>query len=138
MKIAASLRKKLRFRPSPPQVMLFGFVVIIMIGAQLLSRPFAYTGDQQISFLDALFTSASAACVTGLTILNTGTHFSTFGQVVVIILVQIGGLGFMTMATLFALLFKKKISFRERLVLQESMNYGSTEGIVKMVRKVLL
>ncbi|MDQ0113440.1 TrkH family potassium uptake protein [Paenibacillus harenae] len=138
MQIAASLRKKLRFRPSPPQVMLFGFVVIIMIGAQLLSRPFSYTGDQQISYLDALFTSVSAACVTGLTILNTGIHFSTFGQIVVIILVQIGGLGFMTMATLFALLFKKKISFRERLVLQESMNYGSTEGVVKMVRKVLL
>ncbi|MDQ8736920.1 TrkH family potassium uptake protein [Paenibacillus sp. LHD-38] len=135
---AAVLRNKLRFRPSPPQVMTFGFILIILIGAQLLSRPISYTNDISISYLDALFMSASATCVTGLTVLNTGTHFSTFGQVVIIILVQVGGLGFMTMATLFALLFRKRISFRERLVLQESMNYGSTEGIVRMIRKVLL
>ena len=134
----AALRKILRFRPSPPQVMVFGFILIILIGAQLLSQPVSFTGDKSISYLDALFMSASATCVTGLTILNTGTHFSTFGQVVIIVLVQIGGLGFMTMATLFALLFRKRISFRERLVLQESMNYGSTEGIVRMIRKVLL
>ncbi len=137
LKIAA-LRKILRFRPSPPQVMAFGFILIILIGAQLLSRPVSFTSDKSISYLDALFMSASAICVTGLTILNTGTHFSTFGQVVIIVLAQIGGLGFMTMATLFALLFRKRISFRERLVLQESMNYGSTEGIVRMIRKVLL
>ncbi|KRE53638.1 TrkH family potassium uptake protein [Paenibacillus sp. Soil522] len=134
----AALRKILRFRPSPPQVMASGFILIILIGAQLLSRPVSFTSDKSISYLDALFMSASAICVTGLTILNTGTHFSTFGQVVIIVLAQIGGLGFMTMATLFALLFRKRISFRERLVLQESMNYGSTEGIVRMIRKVLL
>lgn len=134
----ASLRDKLRFRPSPPQVMTFGFILIILIGAQLLSRPISFTGDRSISYLDALFMSASATCVTGLTVLNTGEHFSTFGQVVIIVLAQIGGLGFMTMATLFALLFRKRISFRERLVLQESMNYGSTEGIVRLIRKVLL
>lgn len=135
---AAALRNKLRFRPSPQQVMAFGFILLIMIGAQLLSRPVSFTDDKAVSYLDALFMSASAICVTGLTILNTGTHFSTFGQVVIIVLAQIGGLGFMTMATLFALLFRKRISFRERLVLQESMNYGSTEGIVRMIRKVLL
>lgn len=134
----AALRKILRFRPSPPQVMASGFILIILIGAQLLSRPVSFTSDKPISYLDALFMSASATCVTGLTILNTGTHFSTFGQVVIIALAQIGGLGFMTMATLFALLFRKRISFRERLILQESMNYGSTEGIVRMIRKVLL
>lgn len=134
----AALRKILRLRPSPPQVMVFGFILIILIGAQLLSQPVSFTSDKSISYLDAFFMSASATCVTGLTVLNTGTHFSTFGQVVIIVLAQIGGLGFMTMATLFALLFRKRISFRERLVLQESMNYGSTEGIVRMIRKVLL
>jgi trk system potassium uptake protein TrkH len=134
----ASLRDKLHFRPSPPQVMTFGFILIILIGAQLLSRPISFTSDQSISYLDALFMSASATCVTGLTVLSTGEHFSTFGQVVIIVLAQIGGLGFMTMATLFALLFRKRISFRERLVLQESMNYGSNEGIVRLIRKVLL
>lgn len=134
----AKFRNRLRFRPSPPQVMTFGFILIIMIGALLLTRPISFIEDIDISYLDALFMSASAMCVTGLTVLNTGTHFSTFGQVVIIVLAQIGGLGFMTMATLFALLFRKRISFRERLVLQESMNYGSTEGIVRMIRKVLL
>jgi len=134
----AALRNILRFRPSPPQVMTFGFIFLILIGAQLLSQPISYTNDVSLSYLDALFMSTSAICVTGLTVLNPGTHFSTFGQVVIIALAQIGGLGFMTMATLFALLFRKRISFRERLVLQESMNYGSTEGIVRMIRKVLL
>ncbi|MGO4692635.1 TrkH family potassium uptake protein [Paenibacillus sp. 2TAB26] len=134
----AALRDILRFRPSPPQVMTFGFIFLILIGAELLSQPISYSNDVSLSYLDALFMSTSAICVTGLTVLNPGTHFSTFGQVVIIALAQIGGLGFMTMATLFALLFRKRISFRERLVLQESMNYGSTEGIVRMIRKVLL
>lgn len=134
----ASIRKKLRYRPSPPQVMTFGFIFLIFVGAQLLSRPIAYTNDISISYIDALFMSASAVCVTGLTVLDTGSHFSTYGQVVIIILAQIGGLGFMTMATLFALLFRKRISFRERLVLQESMNHGSGEGIVRMIRKILI
>lgn len=133
-----TLRKKLRFRPSPPQVMLFGFVFIILAGAQLLSRPVSIAEGTSIPYIDALFMSVSATCVTGLTVLNTGIHFSVFGQVVLILLAQIGGLGFMTMATLFALLFRKRISFRERLVLQESLNYSSTEGIVRMIRKVLL
>ncbi|WP_424766510.1 TrkH family potassium uptake protein [Paenibacillus sp. sgz302251] len=133
-----AVRKKIRFRPSPPQVMTFGFIIIILIGAQLLSRPVSITEGNTLSYLDALFMSASAVCVTGLTVLDTGMHFSFFGQTVIILLAQIGGLGFMTMATLFALLFRKRISFRERLVLQESMNYASTEGIVRMIRKVLL
>lgn len=134
----ASIRKKLRYRPSPPQVMTFGFIFLIFVGAQLLSRPIAYTNDISVSYIDALFMSASAVCVTGLTVLDTGSHFSVYGQVVIIILAQIGGLGFMTMATLFALLFRKRISFRERLVLQESMNHGSGEGIVRMIRKILI
>lgn len=134
----AVLRKKLHFRPSPPQVMTIGFIIIILIGAQLLSSPISFTEGTSIPFLDAIFMSVSATCVTGLTVLNTGSHFSIFGQVVIILLAQIGGLGFMTLATLFALMFRKRISFRERLVLQESINYGSTEGIVRMIRKVLL
>lgn len=135
---SAIRNKLLRFRPTPPQVMTFGFILLILSGAQLLSRPISFIDGKSIPFIDALFMSASATCVTGLTVLSTGSEFSVFGQVVIILLVQIGGLGFMTMATLFALLFRKRISFRERLVLKESMNYASTEGIVRLVRKVLL
>lgn len=138
MKQLNYFRQKIRFRPSPPQIMTIGFIIIILIGAQLLSQPISYTGDVEIAFIDALFMAASATCVTGLTVLDASVHLSTFGQVVLILLAQIGGLGFMTMATLFALLFRKRISFRERLVLQQSMNYGTTEGVVRMVRKVLL
>nr|WP_223829503.1 TrkH family potassium uptake protein [Paenibacillus arenilitoris] len=133
-----AIRNKLRFRPSPPQVMTFGFIFLILAGAQLLSRPISYQEHLEVPFLDALFMSASAVCVTGLTVLDTGNHLSLFGQIVILVLAQTGGLGFMTMATLFALLFRKRISFRERLVLQESINHASTEGVVRMIRKVLL
>ena len=91
-----------------------------------------------MSYIDALFTATSAVCVTGLVVVNTGTHFSMFGQLVILVLMQIGGLGFMTMATLFALAFRKRISLKERLVLQESMNQSSLEGIVRFIRRVLI
>lgn len=88
--------------------------------------------------VDALFTATSATCVTGLVVNDTGTYFSLFGQLVIMTLIQIGGLGFMTMATLFALVLRKKISLKERLVLQEAMNQISLEGIVRLIRKVMI
>ena len=138
MKPINYIREKIRFRPSPPQIMMLGFILIILIGAELLAQPISYTDGASVSYIDALFMAASATCVTGLSVLDAGVHLSTFGQIVILVLVQVGGLGFMTMATLFALLFRKRISFRERLVLQQSMNFGTAEGVVRMVRKVLL
>jgi trk system potassium uptake protein TrkH len=76
--------------------------------------------------------------VTGLSLVNTGAHYTLFGEIVIMSLVQIGGLGFMTMATLIALFFRKRITYRERLILQEAMNQGSTEGIVRLIRTVLV
>ncbi|UUZ86593.1 TrkH family potassium uptake protein [Paenibacillus sp. P26] len=87
--------------------------------------------------MDALFTATSATCVTGLVVVDTGTTFSVFGQIVIILLIQVGGLGFMTMATLVAFVLKKRISLKERLILQEAMNQGSMEGIVRLIRKVI-
>lgn len=138
MKSLISFRNKVRYRPSPPRIMVLGFIIIIFIGAELLMLPISYKETVDMPYLDALFMAASATCVTGLSVLDTGTHLSLFGQLVILMLVQVGGLGFMTMATLFALMFRKRISFRERLLLQQSMNYGSTDGIVRLVRKVLL
>ncbi|MNM23450.1 Ktr system potassium uptake protein B [compost metagenome] len=123
---------------SPPQILVIGFALIIMIGALLLMLPVSHTQGQGISFLDAVFTATSAVCVTGLVVHDTGTFFSIFGQVVIMVLIQIGGLGFMTMATLFALVFRRRISLRERLVLQEAMNQSSMEGIVRLIRSVLI
>lgn len=128
--------KWLRF--SPPQILVMGFGTIIMIGTILLMLPIANTTGEPLNFMDALFTATSATCVTGLVVVDTGTFFSTFGQVVIMCLIQIGGLGFMTMATLFALVLKRRISLKDRLVLQEAMNQSSMEGIVRLIRRVLL
>ncbi|MEC0230770.1 TrkH family potassium uptake protein [Paenibacillus alba] len=133
-----SIYKKKKFRLSPPQVMTLGFLFMIFVGAELLWLPISYTGEGRLSFIDALFMATSATCVTGLSMINTGAHLSTFGEIVLILLVQIGGLGFMTMSTLIALVLRRRISFQERLVLQEAMNHDSTEGVVRLVRKVLV
>ncbi|BCG60733.1 TrkH family potassium uptake protein [Paenibacillus sp. URB8-2] len=139
--MAAQASKVSEFRwlkLSPPQILVIGFAVIILIGALLLMLPVSHVPGHSIGFLDALFTSTSATCVTGLVVKDTGTFFTTFGQIVIMLLIQVGGLGFMSMATLFALVFRRRISLRERLVLQEAMNQSSMEGIVRLIRSVLI
>ncbi|TCM97985.1 trk system potassium uptake protein TrkH [Paenibacillus sp. BK033] len=122
---------------SPPRILVFGFAMIIIIGAILLSMPFASNDGSRLPFIDALFTATSATCVTGLVVVDTGTYFSTAGKIVILSLIQIGGLGFMTMATLIALVLRKRISLKERLILQEAMNQTSMEGIVRLIRRVI-
>ncbi|MCA0753742.1 TrkH family potassium uptake protein [Paenibacillus sp. N4] len=123
---------------SPPQVLALGFACIIFLGAFLLTLPISSEDGSPTSFIDALFTATSATCVTGLVTVDSGTHWTKFGEIVIITLIQIGGLGFMTMGTLIALLSRRKISLKERLILQESLNQTSMEGIVRLIRKVLL
>ncbi|USB32519.1 TrkH family potassium uptake protein [Paenibacillus sp. YPG26] len=122
---------------SPPQILVLGFAAIIMLGTLLLMLPISNTSGRPLAFIDALFTSTSATCVTGLVVRDTGLDFTRFGQVVIMMLIQVGGLGFMTMATLFAMVFKRKISLKDRLLLQEAMNQNTMEGIVRLIRKVL-
>ena len=93
---------------------------------------------ETLGFVDALFTATSAVCVTGLTVVNTGVTFSLFGQVVIILLIQVGGLGFMTMASLVFLAIGRRISLRERLIIQESFNADSLQGLVRLVRNAIL
>ncbi|MVO99510.1 TrkH family potassium uptake protein [Paenibacillus lutrae] len=133
----ARKKKKFLIRFTPPQILALGILTIILIGSVLLSLPAATVSGRPLAFLNAFFTATSAATVTGLTVVNTGAEFSLFGQLVILALVQVGGLGFMTMATLIALVLRKKISLRERLLLQEAMNQSSVEGIVRLIRKVL-
>lgn len=123
---------------TPPQILVLGFAVIIFIGAGLLTLPFASSNGQSLPFIDALFTATSATCVTGLVVVDTGSMYTMFGQIVIVTLIQVGGLGFMTMATLLAFAFRKKITLKERLVLQEALNQGSMEGIVRLIRKVII
>ncbi|WP_336784802.1 TrkH family potassium uptake protein [Paenibacillus sp. MMO-177] len=124
-------------RWSPPRILVFGFAMIIVFGALLLSMPFASSDGSRLPFIDALFTATSATCVTGLVVVDTGTYFSTFGKIIILSLIQIGGLGFMTMGTLIALVLRKRISLKERLILQEAMNQSSMEGIVRLIRRVI-
>lgn len=123
---------------SPPQILVLGFALIILAGALLLMLPISTATGEKLPFIDAFFTATSATCVTGLVVRDTGTYFSTFGQIVIMVLIQVGGLGFMTMATLFSLVFKRKISLKDRLLLQEAMNQNTMEGIVRLIRKVLM
>lgn len=122
----------------PPKVLVTGFAVIIFIGAFLLTLPIATKNGQGLAWIDALFTATSATCVTGLVVVDTGSSFTLFGQIVILTLIQVGGLGFMTFATSFAILLGKRISFQDRLLLQEALNNNSVEGIVRLVKRILL
>ncbi|OPY62745.1 TrkH family potassium uptake protein [Pelotomaculum terephthalicicum] len=131
-------QKRLTLRATPSQVLVVGFASLILTGAVLLTMPAAVRPGQEISFLTSLFTATSAVCVTGLVVVDTGTHWTTFGQVVILALIQVGGLGFMTMATFFAMLMGRRIGLRQRLIIQESLNQTNIAGIVRLAKYVLL
>lgn len=126
------------FLSHPPRVLVTGFAVLIFVGALLLMLPVSSASGQPTSFLTALFTSTSAVCVTGLVVVDTGTYWSTFGQTVIISLIQIGGLGFMTMAVLFWLIMGRRVTFRERLLIQESLNVIELNGLIRLAKQVIL
>ncbi|OEC00481.1 ATP synthase subunit J [Lysinibacillus sphaericus] len=130
--------KKLIHYLSPPKILVLGFAIIIFIGACLLTLPIATENGNGLPFLNAVFTATSATCVTGLIVVDTGDTFTMFGEIVILALIQIGGLGFMTFATLFFLLLGKKISLKERLLLKEAFNNISMAGLVKLVKRILL
>jgi trk system potassium uptake protein TrkH len=133
------LRKILdTFHLDPPKTLVLGFAMIILAGTILLTLPAATVDSQGLPWLDAMFTATSATCVTGLVVVDTGTTFTLFGQLVILSMIQVGGLGFMTFATFFALIMRKKISLRERLLLQESLNQVSIEGVVRLAKMVLI
>lgn len=119
------------------QILALGFMAIILIGAIVLSLPISSASGESTSFLDSLFTATSAVCVTGLVTVDTGTHWNMFGQTVIMILIEIGGLGFMSFTTLIAIILGKKITLRDRLILQDAMNTFNIQGLVKMVQYVI-
>lgn len=123
---------------TPIQTLLLGFVVLILFGALLLRLPPAAVENQQTSFLDALFTSASAVSTTGLAVLDTGTHFSMFGQVVILTLIQIGGLGYMIFIMLVSLGIGARFSINGRLLLTESIARPTSVEVRKFVKAVIL
>lgn len=132
--VAVLLKKPL----SPSRTLLGGFVIIILLGTVLLMLPAASATGRPVPFLDALFMATSATCVTGLAVLDVGAELSRFGQVVLLLLIQIGGLGFMTFAAVLFLMLGKKISFQQRLYIQESLQQPAVEGVVRLARAVFL
>jgi trk system potassium uptake protein len=131
-----SLKRKIKLKGV--QILALGFLIAIFIGGIILSLPISSASGEATNFLDAIFTSTSAVCVTGLVTLDTSTYWSTFGQMVIMILIEVGGLGFMTFGVLISLVLGKKITLRERLIMQEAMNIHSIQGLVKMVKYILV
>lgn len=125
-----------RMKLSNLQIVALGYFFVILTGTLLLLLPIS-TQSGTTSVLDALFTAVSASCVTGLVVQDTGTHWTIFGQSIILILIQIGGLGFMTISLSFLLLMRRRIGLRYREVMVESINSTQIGGIVRLTRKIL-
>ncbi|MBO7745742.1 Ktr system potassium transporter B [Paenibacillus sp. MWE-103] len=125
-------------RLSAPRVMIIGFIVLIVIGMLLLALPASSVTGRSIGLIDALFIATSAVCVTGLSVLDVPGTFTTFGELVLLVLIQIGGLGFMVFGVLFAVLIGKKIGLRERLLIQQSVNSYSTQGVIRLALNIFI
>lgn len=123
---------------SATKIMALGFAAIILLGALLLSTPAAARDGVSCGFLPALFTATSATCVTGLVLFDTWSQWSGFGQTVIICLIEIGGLGFMSIATLFVFLFRRKVSLKQRLVIAQALSASDMEGVVRLQKTVIL
>lgn len=135
----SSIRKYInKIGLNPPRVLILGFGALILIGTLLLNLPIATKTGESIGLVNSFFTSASAVCVTGLVVVNTADYWSLFGQITILILIQMGGLGFMTMATIVALLVGKKITLKERLVIKEQLNQKTISGLVRLTKYVIL
>jgi len=126
-----------RIRLSSAQTIILSFSAVILIGALLLMLPIAKAGPGSAGFLEALFTSTSAACVTGLVVQDTATYWSPFGQAVILMLIQIGGMGVVTMAIAVAMASGKKIGLMQRSTLQEAISAHHVGGIVKLTGFIL-
>jgi trk system potassium uptake protein TrkH len=122
---------------TPSQILAGGFVALILVGTLFLTLPLSASNGVSIGLVDAFFTSVSSVCVTGLIVKDTPLDFSLFGQIVIMLLVQIGGLGYMTSATVIYLLVGKRIGLAERLIMRESLNVLSMEGLVRFTKGVL-
>ena len=123
---------------SATRVIALTFAGIILMGALLLSLPAASRSGESCGFLDALFTATSATCVTGLTRFDTWSQFNGFGQTVVICLIQIGGLGFMSIATLVVFLLRRKVGLKQRMVMAQALSVSDMDGVVRLQKWVLV
>ncbi len=127
-----------RLRLSPAQTIIIGFAALILAGGALLSLPVSSASGRPTPFLTALFTANSATCVTGLVVVDTADHYSAFGQLVIMLLIQLGGFGYMTSWALLALLLGWRIGLRERIILTEAHNLYQMGGVVRFTRRIIV
>ncbi|MCM3617077.1 TrkH family potassium uptake protein [Sutcliffiella horikoshii] len=120
---------------NPPQLLILIFIFFALLGTLLLKLPISTTDS--ITLVDSLFTATSAMTVTGLIVVDTGTAFTLFGQIIILLLIQVGGIGIMTFAVLIFIMLGKKIGFQERLVLQHALNQSTVGGIVLLVKRIV-
>ncbi|MEA2012241.1 MAG: TrkH family potassium uptake protein [Verrucomicrobiota bacterium] len=121
---------------NPARILVSGYLIVIAFGTLLLMLPLASTDGNSLGFIDSLFTSTSATCVTGLIVVNTEAAFTVFGQTVILFLIQIGGLGIMSMSTLVALLIGRRLSLKERMLVQQDLNNLKLVNVISMVKYV--
>lgn len=126
-----------RLKLSATQIIALVFLGIILAGALLLCLPVASRDGQSAGFLPALFTATSSTCVTGLVLFDTWTQWSGFGQIVILCLIELGGLGFMSAASLVVFLFRRKVGLRQRMVMAQALSLNEMEGVVRLQKWVL-
>ncbi len=122
----------------PAQKIVLGFFLAIFIGGLLLSLPISSATGQSVGLLNGMFTATSSVCVTGLVTVDTGTAYSHFGHFIILCLIQLGGLGFMTMATILFMMMRKRITLKDRMMIQEAMNQDSLQGMVRLIQNVVM
>ena len=127
-----------QMRLSPMQIIALVFALIILTGSLLLTLPAASRSGQSCGYLPALFTATSATCVTGLVLFDTWTQWSGFGQVVILCLIELGGLGFMSAASLVVFLLRRRVGLRQRMVIAQALSLNDMDGVVKLQKMVLL
>lgn len=130
-------KRMTKLKTSYLRIIAMGFLLMITIGTVLLMLPIASKGGKGISFVDALFTATSAGCVTGLVVVDTYSHWSLFGQLVILGLIQIGGLGFVTIGVYLAVILKKKIGLAQREAVKESVSSIHSSGTVRMTKQII-
>lgn len=121
----------------PAHIITLSFVFVILVGATILSMPFASASGEVTNFVDALFTATSAVCVTGLVVVTTASHWSFAGKVIIMLLIQIGALGFISLFTIVLIALGKKITLKERILIQESFNLTTFNGMVQFLKTIL-
>lgn len=129
---------KKKFSLTTTQIIMLSFLAVIFLGSLLLSLPISSADGEAVSYLDALFTATTATCVTGLVTLTTASTWSVFGQAVILVLIQVGGLGVVTIMSALMILLQKRMGIGDRLLIQDAFNLNSLSGIVRFVKRVIL